>query len=62
VDKMAHRLKHILLAHLYAMVFLVVTSKKNKLTLQPVVMMLTQVFFLTLGKHMCMDLKQAMVQ
>jgi hypothetical protein len=59
---MAHRLKHILLVHLYAMVFLVVTLKKNRLTLQPVVMMLTQVFFLTLDKHMCTDLKLAMVQ
>jgi hypothetical protein len=52
----------ILLAHLCAMVYLVVILKKNKLTLQPVAMMLTQVFFLTLDKHMCTDLKLAMVQ
>jgi hypothetical protein len=52
----------ILLEHLFAMVYLVVTLKNPKLTLQPVALMLTQVFLLTLDKHMCMDFKQAMVQ
>jgi hypothetical protein len=59
---MAQWLRLTLLVHLYATVYLVVTLKKNKLTLQPVVMMLIQVFFLTLDKHMYTDLKQAMVQ
>jgi hypothetical protein len=59
---MAQWLKHTLLVHLYATVYLVVTSKKNRLTLQPVVMMLTQVFFPTLDRHMCTDLNLAMVQ
>jgi hypothetical protein len=59
---MEHRLNHILLAHPCDMVFLVVTLKKNRLTLLPVVMMLTQVFFLMLVKHMCTDLLLAMVQ
>jgi len=51
-----------LLVHLYAMVYLVVILKKNRLTLQPVVMMLILLSLLTLDKHMCMDLYQAMVQ
>jgi hypothetical protein len=52
----------ILLVHQYAMVYLVVTLKKNKLTLQPVVMMLIPLFFLTLDRHMCMDFKLVMAQ
>jgi hypothetical protein len=52
----------ILLEHPFAMVYLVVTLKKNKLTLQHEATMLIQVFFLMLDKHMCTDLKQAMVQ
>jgi hypothetical protein len=52
----------ILLAHQCAMAYLVVISKKNRVTLQPAVLMPTQPSMLTLGKHMCMDFKQAMVQ
>jgi len=51
-----------LLVHLYAMVYLVVTLKKNKLTLHPVVMMLILLFLLTLALHMYTDLYLAMVQ
>jgi hypothetical protein len=51
-----------LLVHLYDMVYLVAISKKNKLTLQPVAMMLIPLFFLMLDKHMCTDFKLAMVQ
>jgi hypothetical protein len=59
---MAHRLKHIPLVHLYATVYLVVILEKNKLTLQPVAMMLILLFLLTLVRHMCTDLNLAMVQ
>jgi hypothetical protein len=51
-----------LLVHLCAMVFLLVTSKKNKLTLLRVVMMLTPLFFQALVSHMFTDLYRAMVQ
>jgi hypothetical protein len=59
---MEHKRKHIPLVHLCATVFLVVTLKKNRPTLQPVALMLIQVFLLTLDKRMCTDLKLAMVQ
>jgi hypothetical protein len=59
---MAHRLSRILLVQRYAMAYLVVTSKKNRLTLQPVAMILIPLFLLTLDKHMCTDLKLEMAQ
>jgi hypothetical protein len=62
VGKMELKQFPIPLEHLFAMVYLVVTLKKNKLILQPVDLMLTQVFFLTLDKHMCTDFKLVMVQ
>jgi hypothetical protein len=62
VDKITPLQGRTLLVRLFAMVYLLVISKKNKLTLLLVAMMLTPLFFLALVSHMFTDLYQAMVQ
>jgi hypothetical protein len=56
VDKIAPQPLLTLLVHLFAMVYLLVILKKNKLTRLLVAMTMTQQFFLTLASLISMDL------